>query len=183
VHRKAKDMLPAFCAQFVRPAPGRALIVGSKLYAGREDRRALHPDALGIDVLGGQGVDQVVNLEKGVPKGFGPFAHVECCSVMEHAQRPWLLAASIEDVLPPAGTLVVSVPWVWRFHGYPNDFWRFTPEGLKLLFPRITWNTMRLAVEGQLLEQVDLLPTYTVDGNKVAFARAEILAFGVRCES
>jgi SAM-dependent methyltransferase len=183
VHRKAKDMLPAFCDEYVRARKGRTLIVGSKLYDGRKDRRGLYANALGIDMQDGQGVDQVVNLEDGVPKGFGTFSHIECCSVLEHARQPWLLAASLEQVLEPGGTLTVSVPWVWRFHGYPNDYWRFTPEGLKALFPGMAWNVIRLAIEGQLLEVPPVLPTYTVEGTKVAFPRTEILAFGVRCTS
>jgi hypothetical protein len=180
LHRSAKDLLPAFCRAYVTPAPGRALIVGSKLYEGRKDRRALHENAWGVDLIEGQGVDQVVNLEDGLPVGFGPFAHIECCSVLEHSRRPWQLAAALEDVLPRGGTLVVSVPWVWRFHGYPSDYWRFTPEGVKALFPRIEWKAMRLAVNGQLLERLDVLPKVIGEDGAVGLARAEVLGFGER---
>ena len=35
---------------------------------------------------------------------------------------------------------MLSVPFAWKFHGYPSDYWRFTREGVKKLFPRIDWD-------------------------------------------
>jgi hypothetical protein len=33
------------------------------------------------------------------------------------------------------GVAVISVPHVWDVHAYPADYWRFTAEGAKRLFP------------------------------------------------
>jgi len=44
-------------------------------------------------------------------------------------------------LLKPGGKVVLSVPFAWKFHGYPSDYWRFTREGVKKLFPRIDWDT------------------------------------------
>lgn len=174
-------MLNAFVREFAKPKEGLTVIVGSKVYPGRKDRRIHYDNVLGIDLEDGHGVDRVMNLEDGPGDLRGRVAHVECCSVLEHSRRPWALAEGIQDALEPGGTLTLSVPWVWRFHGYPSDHWRFTPEGVKVLFPRIRWTAMRLATEGELRARVHVLPAYQVGGH-VAFGRTEILGFGV-CES
>lgn len=181
--RKAKDLLPEFERRFSRPRPGRALVVGSRVYPGRKDRRGRYMEAWGIDLVAGPGVDEVLNLERPPPAHMvRAFAHVECVSVLEHARQPWMLARHLEEVLEPGGTLLLSVPWCWRFHAYPNDYWRFTPSGVRLLFARIEWSVLRLATRGKLSDSVERLPTYEVDGH-VAFARTEIIGFGSRCAS
>ena len=123
----------------------------------------------------GPGVDRVLDLEEPLPADFGPFAHVECMSVLEHSRRPWLLAANIERVLEPGGTLFVTVPFVWRVHGYPDDYWRFTTSGVRELFPRVTWTAEAYAhsemSDGQHVPCVKLK-------DWPYFARTEVCMFG-----
>lgn len=157
----------------VRPAPGRALIVGSKVYPGRVDRRPQHDDALGVDMEPGEGVDLVADLEERAD--FGPFAHVECLSVLEHSRRPWLLAHNLEEMLLAGGTLFVAAPFAWREHAYPDDYWRFTRSGLAQLFPRIKWEAIGYA--GIRLR--DRPKRVMVDGFP-HFPRQEVCGFGHR---
>lgn len=164
-----------FEARFVGPAPGRTLIVGSKLYEGREDRRKRYPDAIGVDMLPGDGVDVVANLEEPPPKDLGLFSHVECCSVLEHSRRFWKLAANIQRLMLPGATIYVSVPFVWRVHSYPADFWRFTREGVREIFPRISW--VALATAHEALKMNDLVFEFGKEGHPY-LARSEILGFG-----
>lgn len=119
---------------------GRTLIVGSHVYEGREDDRARYKNAVGVDMIPGPGVDVVHDMEEPLPAGLGTFAHIECFSVLEHSRRPWLLAANIERLLESGGTLWVTVPWMWRRHGYPSDYFRFTTEGIKAIFHGIQWH-------------------------------------------
>jgi len=39
----------------------------------------------------------------------------------------------IHRVLRPDGVLLVSCPFYFHIHSYPSDYWRFTPEGIRLL--------------------------------------------------
>lgn len=166
-----------FTEKFVRPKPGRALVVGSRLYDGREDRRAAYAEAVGVDMLDGEGVDRVVNLEApGAAAGLGTFAHIECWSVLEHSRRPWLLAANLEAMLEPGGTIHVTVPFVWRYHAFPSDFWRFTAEGVRELFPAIFWGALRYA--SATLKDSHYLRA--IDGDVPYFPRCEVLGFGVK---
>lgn len=171
--------LDEFERDYVKPAPGPALIVGSKIYRDKPDRRKLHRDAIGVDMLEGEGVDFVVDLEEPLPIWLTGrnFAHIECMSVLEHSRRPWLLAANLERMLEPGGTIFVSVPFCWRIHAYPDDFYRFTPAGIRAIFPGIEWRDLMLAADE--LTRGRRLPATKVDGHPY-MARTETVGFGRR---
>lgn len=166
-----------FEAKFVHPKAGRTLVVGSKVYPGRVDRRQSFTDAVGVDMLPGEGVDIMANLEDGIPEGLGQFDHIDCVSVLEHSQKPWCLAAALEYALKPGGTIFVSVPFVWRIHAYPSDYWRFTPEAIRLLFPGIIWERLELAADK--LRSGPGLPSVVSEGH-VYMAKTETVGFGVK---
>lgn len=126
----------------------------------------------------GDGVDVVANLEESV-KSLGAFSHVECMSVLEHTPRPWLLAANIERMLVDGGTLFVTVPFVFRVHGYPSDYYRFSPEGVRALFPAIEWRVIEFAH----VRLSHKLASVVIDAHRF-FARTEVCGFGTkRCAS
>lgn len=176
-NRSPASSLEEFEQEFVRPRPGRTLIVGSAIYREKEDRRKRYPDAVGVDMQEGEGVDLVLDLEEALPDGLGTFAHVECMSVLEHSRRPWLLAANLERLMEPGATIFVSVPFIWRFHGYPNDYFRLTPEALPILFPNVEWSAGMLASDTlQAKYRVNALKR---DGHPY-LARTETVGFGAR---
>ena len=119
---------------------GPVLEVGSR-YNGRSGNPRIlfskDTDYVGIDMQEGVGVDVVHDMEQ--PYMSDEFQTVICCSVLEHCARPWLVANNIEAALRRDGNIFVSAPFVWRFHNYPNDYWRFSTEAFKVLFPQIEW--------------------------------------------
>ena len=157
----------------VRPKVGPTLIVGSQIYVHKQDRRKLHAEAVGVDMIAGPGVDVVADLEM---ETIGMFAHIECMSVLEHCRRPWLMAANLERMLEPGGTIYVTAPFVWRVHGYPDDYWRFTINGIKSLFTRIDWKAESYAHKG--LCKGDDVPCVKID-ELPHFGRSEVCLFGV----
>lgn len=163
-----------FLSQF-QSKVGRTLIVGSKIYSGREDRRLKYKDSVGIDMESGDGVDIVLNLECRLPANLGKFDHIECCSVLEHSKKPWLLTSNLEKLLVSGGTLFVEAPMVWRIHSYPDDYFRFTINGLKSLFSNIDW-----LGESYLTNKLCEKPETTKINNHPYFARTEALLFGVK---
>lgn len=167
----------AFEARFVRPRAGRTLVVGSYVVEGKPDRRANYADAIGIDMREGPGVDFVLNLEDDLPGELGRFAHVECWSVLEHSRRPWLLAANIERLMEPGATLHLTVPFVWRIHSYPSDYFRFTAEGVRSLFPGIEWEELMYA-SNRLKDHTYLNAVQIEDYPYMP--RAEVVGFGRR---
>jgi SAM-dependent methyltransferase len=86
-------------------------------------------------------VDYVCDLtarKNSLPKNY--FDLVICCSVMEHVPNPWVMAEKISEVVKPGGKLYIAVPWVWKYHGYPKDYYRFTHSAIEYLFPQFSWS-------------------------------------------
>lgn len=167
-----------FSTKWTRRAQGRTLVVGSKCYDEKVDRRSMYSNAIGLDLEEGNGVDFVHDLEKPLPVSVGRFNHIDCCSVLEHVKRPWLMAENILKVMEPEATILVTVPFVWRQHSYPSDYWRITAEGLDVLFPTIVWEKKKYAVADKLRNKV---PGKDNEFG-VWMARAEVVAFGALCK-
>jgi len=74
-------------------------------------------------------------------------------------------------------TLFISVPFVWRVHAYPNDYWRMTTEGVRSLFSLVEWDAVLYA--NQSLTAKDYIkPLHKAQGVHPYFPRTEVLAFG-----
>lgn len=161
----------------VRPMPGRTLIVGSYVVDGKADRRQRYPDAVGIDMREGPGVDLVLDLEEPIPSILVRYAHIDCISVLEHSRRPWLMAQNIESLLQPGGSLYITAPFVWRTHAYPDDYFRFTVNGVKSLFSHIEWSAACFA--SNRLSDASKIDSTEVKGHPY-LARTEVCLFGHR---
>ncbi len=134
-----------FLKKFLPQVDGPILEVGSRDYGNTASFRDFYPqnEYLGVDLSEGKNVDVVLDMTKGT--GTLPTNHYGlaiCCSVLEHVKRPWVMAENITNLIRPDGWLYVSVPWVWRFHAYPDDYFRFSYRGLKELFPDYEWQQM-----------------------------------------
>lgn len=130
-----KKLVPSF--------EGPILEIGSKDYGSTYSIRKENPDVeyMGVDLEAGPNVDMVLDIEtqsEYLDQEY--FGLILCCSVMEHTKRPWVMAEKIQNLLKPGGQLFLSVPWVWRYHMYPDDYWRFSPTSLPLLFPDLNWS-------------------------------------------
>lgn len=75
-------------------------------------------------------------------EGHGLFDVVICISTLEHCDKPWKVAENIEGVMKPGALLLVSAPYIWRQHGYPNDYFRYLPEGFRALFTRVEFSEL-----------------------------------------
>lgn len=68
--------------------------------------------------------------------GVGRFDVVICEQVLEHVLDPWQAAANLCALTAPGGHVIVSTPFLIKVHeipGFLEDYWRFTPRGLRTL--------------------------------------------------
>ena len=138
----------AFISGLISKLDGPFLEVGSRDYGSTQNLRPLFfgkGDYVGVDLFDGPGVDCVVDLTSDfarIDKALEGerFGTIFCLSVLEHCAQPFRMAENLTRLLKPGGTLCISAPFAWKYHGYPSDYWRFTHEGIKVLFPQIQFD-------------------------------------------
>ena len=89
---------------------------------------------VGSDIRQGENVDVVSDDPDKLPFKAGEFDVVISGSTLEHVARPWLLVAEMVRVLKPGGLLAIVTHWKFAEHRYPSDYWRFLPDGMRVLF-------------------------------------------------
>lgn len=57
-------------------------------------------------------------------------------SVLEHLREPGRMLSEAFRILKPNGALILQVPWQWRIHEAPHDYFRYTPFGLRYLLQK-----------------------------------------------
>lgn len=120
---------------------GPVLEVGSKVAGGSEFRKYFYSNEfIGTDIESGEGVDVVcdLTLDHPLPKNY--FDLVICCSVLEHTPTPWIMAKILSDLVKPGGKLYINCPWVWKYHKYPDDYYRYSFKAIEFLFSEFTWS-------------------------------------------
>jgi SAM-dependent methyltransferase len=80
---------------------------------------------------------------KTLPFPAGSFDTVICMHVLEHTPHPQGLMNEIGRVVRKDGLVIVGVPFSFRLHEEPFDFFRYTAHGLTAMF-----DEAGLAVEG-----------------------------------
>jgi len=126
---------------------GPCLEVGAKDYGNTENLRRFFPDEeyVSTDAEPGDEVDVVADLTEDVAAlrqklGHDTFGAIFCLSVLEHCTDPFRVARNLTALLKNDGVICISVPFALGLHAYPSDYWRFTHEGIKRLFPDLTFD-------------------------------------------
>lgn len=76
------------------------------------------------------------------------FDIVICEQVLEHVVDPVAAAANLSAMCRAGGLVLVSTPFLVRLHEMPNDYWRFTPGGLRILLEGAGLEVDRLSAWG-----------------------------------
>jgi hypothetical protein len=90
---------------------------------------------VGLDMEPGHGVDWVQDITIDTPAP-EEFEVVLCSEVLEHVTNPTAALRFCYGALVPGGKVIITVPFAFPVHNYPADYWRFTPDGLRLLLER-----------------------------------------------
>ena len=103
----------------------RTLVVGSGV--------TRFENAIHLDIDDFPGVDLVADAHQ-LPLKSNSVTGVLCEVVLEHLAHPQQVIAEAYRVLQPGGRVFFIAPFVFPFHGQPNDFHRWSVEGLKVAF-------------------------------------------------
>ena len=113
----------------------RVLDIGS--YDVNGSYRTLFNDPVwqyqGIDLEAGPGVDIVLESAYRLPFPSGSVDLVVSGQAFEHIEFFWMTWLEIMRVLKPGGTVFLIAPSRGPEHRYPQDCWRFYPDGFRAL--------------------------------------------------
>ena len=124
---------------------GPILDIGSYHQPGYEkwcDRRVLFPglEYVGCDIRPGPGVDRIENAHH-LSFSDASFGTVMLLETLEHLPRPKRAIMEARRVLRSDGLLLLSVPFNYRLHGFPSDYWRFTASGIYQMLSDFPWKS------------------------------------------
>jgi SAM-dependent methyltransferase len=106
---------------------------------------SLHPRVLNLDIFDGPTID-IVHDGGSLPFQDGVLSLAVCQEVLEHVADFGGLIRELHRVLAPEGVLYVQVPFQIGYHSGPNDYWRFSDDGLRHLFDNQDWALEELGI-------------------------------------
>lgn len=108
----------------------------------------------GIDMQPGLGVDRVADIHDLPAEWKGRFSGVLCSEVLEHVARPWVALPKLSEVIRPGGWMVVTTLTTFHIHGYPDDYYRYTESGLRLLLSDAGFTDIEIEYGGDTVLQL-----------------------------
>ncbi|OGZ07004.1 MAG: hypothetical protein A2942_00335 [Candidatus Lloydbacteria bacterium RIFCSPLOWO2_01_FULL_50_20] len=104
--------------------PGNKIILnlGSGTYR-------IHPEIINVDLFPFKEVDLVADI-CALPIKDASVDGIVCEDVLEHIAGAPRLLKEISRVLKPGGTLILKVPFLYPYHSSPDDFFRWTANGI-----------------------------------------------------
>jgi SAM-dependent methyltransferase len=129
----------ALCSLTARTldCPGPIFEFGAYQVDGQEgfaDLRTLFPGRkyVGCDMRPGPGVDRVEDVTA-ISLPDASAGTVLCIETFEHVFEVRRGFDEVFRLLKPGGVFVITSPLNFRIHGYPDDYWRMTPNCLRRL--------------------------------------------------
>jgi SAM-dependent methyltransferase len=92
----------------------------------------------GSDMREGPGVDRVVDLRR-LSFADGEVGTALCLDTLEHCEDPPAACRELRRVTAEGGICVISSVMLFGIHGYPSDYFRFTPEGFRSMLSGFEW--------------------------------------------
>lgn len=132
-----RDHNKAFCRLVAETfeCPGPVYEFGSYQVDGQveyADLRSLFADKeyVGCDMRPGPGVDRVEDVSA-MSLADEVAGTVLCIETFEHVFEVRRAFDEVFRVVKPGGLFVITSPLNFRIHGYPDDYWRMTPNCLR----------------------------------------------------
>jgi len=94
--------------------------------------KLIRKDVVNIDFYPFTNVDIIADITK-LPFKDNSVDAIICESVLEHIKNPWAIIQEIKRILKPDGIVYLSIPFIAGFHSSPDDYYRWSKEGLREL--------------------------------------------------
>lgn len=138
-----RDNIRAFVAAAAEAFPCRGPVYefGSFIVTGQERIGDLRPlfagrEYVGCDMREGPGVDRIEDLAQ-LTLPDESVETIVCVETLEHCFHVERAVGEMLRVLKPGGLLLISTPFQFHIHSYPDDYWRLTPSCLARLLAEL----------------------------------------------
>ncbi len=88
---------------------------------------------IAFDIVPGPNIDVTGDIFD-MPFEDGQFDVVVSTQVLEHVEKPWVMAKEIGRILKKGGVCIITAPFMVPYHPDPSDYFRYSKEGLEFLF-------------------------------------------------
>ena len=116
--------------------------VGLNIGSGKSK---IHPRIKTMEIEAGDGIDFVGSVEN-IPFDNNTIDLIVTQEVLEHVRDPFQAIDEISRVLRPGALAYIQIPFTIGFHGCPQDYWRFSHEGMEEL----------ANIGGLIVEEIDM---------------------------
>ena len=116
----------------------------SGLNVGSGDVR-VHPKLKNMDIFPGRHID-IVGFAENIPCPDESFDLVITQECLEHVRDPFKAVNEIYRVLRKGGKVYLQLPFIIGYHSGPNDYWRFTGDGIEELAKRNNFALMEKGI-------------------------------------
>lgn len=128
---------------------------------------------IGIDMESAKGVTHVIDGASQWPLDDESVDIILCTQVLEHVEHLSVVLHETKRVLRAGGTLITSAPFIYNEHGAPNDYRRFSSDGLKLQWPG--WRVISQEKQGNAGSTLAILLLSWFDQNMNVFSATRII--------
>ncbi len=126
----SRSVLEVLSQEYIK---GKALDLGAGKAKYKETVLRTASEYVAFDCFESEHIDVTGDAHK-LPFQDNVFDTIICISVIEHVERPWIVAKEMIRVLKLGGHCIVCAPFIFAYHSDPDDYFRFTMQGLSLLF-------------------------------------------------
>lgn len=122
------------------PYKGRVIDLGCGTAPYKKDILMVADEYIGVDWKKSYHNTSKVNVQADLTKRL-PFDDeyadtIVCFQVMEHLPEPSFFLSECYRILKSEGNLFITVPFMWRVHEAPYDYYRYTRYGLEYLLKK-----------------------------------------------
>lgn len=97
----------------------------------------------------GEWKPDIIGSAEAIPVPDASFDSILCTQVFEHLPHPHIAIKELARVLRPGGQVLFTVPQMNELHEMPNDFFRYTSEGLRTLFMEAGFEILDMEPRGK----------------------------------
>ena len=128
---------------------GKTLDLGAGSAKYRNIIKQGSSEYISFDVAPSENVD-VVGDVLNLPFRNDSFDTVISTQVLEHVEKPWIMIKEIRRVLKKDGICILTAPFMVPYHADPNDYFRYTIEGMKSLLRNENFETIECDGYGRI---------------------------------